>query len=268
MSEACAIVLAAGKGTRMKSDLPKVLVPIAGRPMIDFVLDMLDACGVRRQLIVVGYRSDLVREHLASRRTACSTPAASASELVFVEQTEQLGTGHAVMVCREQLAGVGGGAGVNGPVLIVTGDSPLVRPETIRVLLGEFAKTAPACLMGTARKENPQGLGRIVRDGAGRFEAIVEERDATPEQRKITEVNMSCYVFDAADLLWSLDRLKADNAQREYYLTDCPGLLRREGRAVEAAPLLSPIETLSINTPDELREVEAAWLATSQRGVE
>jgi bifunctional UDP-N-acetylglucosamine pyrophosphorylase/glucosamine-1-phosphate N-acetyltransferase len=173
-----------------------------------------------------------------------------------------------VMVCREQLAGVGGGAGANGPVLIVTGDSPLVRPETIRVLLGQFAKTAPACLMGTARKENPQGLGRIVRDGAGRFEAIVEERDATPEQRKITEVNMSCYVFNAADLLWSLDRLKADNAQREYYLTDCPGLLRREGRAVEAAPLLSPIETLSINTPDELREVEAAWLATSQRGVE
>jgi bifunctional UDP-N-acetylglucosamine pyrophosphorylase / glucosamine-1-phosphate N-acetyltransferase len=262
MSEACAIVLAAGKGTRMKSDLPKVLVPIAGRPMLDFVLDMLDACGVRRQLIVVGYRSDLVREHLAARRTTCSTPAASASELVFVEQTEQLGTGHAVMVCRPALAGV------NGPVLIVTGDSPLVRPETIRDLLAQFAKTAPACLMGTAHKENPQGLGRIVRDGAGRFEAIVEERDATPEQRKITEVNMSCYVFNAADLLWSLERLKADNAQREYYLTDCPGLLRREGRAVEAAPLLTPIETLSINTPDELREVETAWLATSKRGVE
>ena len=254
MTDATAIVLAAGKGTRMKSDLPKVLVPIAGRPMLDFVLDMLDACGIRRQLLVVGYRSDLVREHLASRRTA--------SELVFVEQTEQLGTGHAVMVCRQALEGV------NGPVLIVTGDSPLVRPETIRALLAEFAKTAPACLMGTARKENPQGLGRIVRDGAGRFAAIVEERDATPEQRKITEVNMSCYVFNAADLLWSLERLKADNAQREYYLTDCPGLLRREGRAVEAAPLLTPIETLSINTPDELREVETAWLATSKRGAE
>jgi bifunctional UDP-N-acetylglucosamine pyrophosphorylase / glucosamine-1-phosphate N-acetyltransferase len=253
MSEARAIVLAAGKGTRMKSDLPKVLVPIAGRPMIDFVLDMLDACGVRRQLIVVGYRSDLVREHLAGRKTT--------AEMVFVEQTEQLGTGHAVMVCRPELAGA------TGPVLIVTGDSPLVRPETIRALLAEFAETAPACLMGTAHKENPQGLGRIVRDGAGRFEAIVEERDATEAQRKITEVNMSCYIFNAADLGWSLERLKADNAQREYYLTDCPGLLRRSGRPVEASPRLTAVETLSINTPDELREVEAALVGTPKRGV-
>jgi len=265
MSEVCAIVLAAGKGTRMMSDLPKVLVPIAGRPMIDFVLDMLDACGVRRQLIVVGYRSDLVREHLASRRTVSPHTAA---ELVFVEQTEQLGTGHAVMVCRPALAGATKSSEGTGPVLIVTGDSPLVRPETIRALLAEFAQTAPACLLGTAHKENPQGLGRIVRDGAGHFEAIVEERDATDAQRKITEVNMSCYVFSAADLLWSLERLQADNAQREYYLTDCPGLLRRSGRAVEASPRLTPVETLSINTPDELREVEAALVATPKRGVQ
>jgi bifunctional UDP-N-acetylglucosamine pyrophosphorylase/glucosamine-1-phosphate N-acetyltransferase/UDP-N-acetylglucosamine pyrophosphorylase len=227
-------------------------------------------------VVVVGYRSDLVREHLAGRRTS--------AQVEFAEQTQQLGTGHAVMMCRPQLAGEAPagkppvapgpltpalspadrseGAG-DGPVLIVTGDSPLVRAETIRGLLAEFARTGPACLMGTAHKENPQGLGRIVRDGAGRFEAIVEERDATPEQRKITEVNMSCYVFNAADLLWALDRLKADNAQREYYLTDCPGLLRRAGRAVEAAPLLTPIETLSINTPDELGEVEAALRAAS-----
>jgi bifunctional UDP-N-acetylglucosamine pyrophosphorylase/glucosamine-1-phosphate N-acetyltransferase/UDP-N-acetylglucosamine pyrophosphorylase len=256
MNHPTAIVLAAGKGTRMKSDLPKVLVPIAGRPMIDFVLDMLDACGVGRQLIVVGYRSDLVREHLSRRKTS--------AELVFVEQTEQLGTGHAVMVCKPQLFESNRASG--GPVLIVTGDSPLVRPETIRALLAEFAKTETACLLGTAHKANPQGLGRIVRDGAGRFEAIVEERDATEAQRKITEVNMSCYVFGATDLAWALDRLKADNAQREYYLTDCPGLLRRSGRPVGAAPLLTPVETLSINTPEELREVEAALEATSKRG--
>jgi bifunctional UDP-N-acetylglucosamine pyrophosphorylase/glucosamine-1-phosphate N-acetyltransferase len=263
MTEATAIVLAAGKGTRMKSDLPKVLVPIAGRPMIDFVLDMLDACGVRRQLVVVGYRSDLVREHLADRPTG--------SQVEFAEQTEQLGTGHAVMMCRPQLAAADESSAKNAegdPVLIVTGDSPLVRPETIRALLAEFAETRPACLMGTAHKENPQGLGRIVRDVSGRFQAIVEERDATAEQKKITEVNMSCYVFDRSDLLWSLDQLKADNAQREYYLTDCPGLLRRAGRAVAASPRLTPVETLSINTPDELREVETAWLASSKRGAE
>ena len=118
MKPAYAVVLAAGKGTRMKSELPKVLVPVAGRPMIDYVLDMLAECGIERVLPVVGYRSDLVRQALANRRG-----------LVFVEQTEQLGTGHAVMVCREQLTGF------DGPVVVVTGDSPLVRPETIRALL-------------------------------------------------------------------------------------------------------------------------------------
>jgi len=241
MAEACAVVLAAGKGTRMKSELPKVLVPVCGRPMIEFVLDMLDACGVSRVLAVIGYRSDLVREALAERRG-----------ITFVEQTEQLGTGHAVMVCREQLPGV------DGPVLIVTGDSPLVRAETITALLAEFAKSQPACLLGTAYKDDPQGLGRIVRDGERRFTGIVEEKDATDEQRRITEVNMSCYVFDAADLLWALDRLKAENAQKEYYLTDCPGLLLQAGKRVEALPLLTPVETLSINTPDELAAVEAA----------
>jgi bifunctional UDP-N-acetylglucosamine pyrophosphorylase/glucosamine-1-phosphate N-acetyltransferase/UDP-N-acetylglucosamine pyrophosphorylase len=241
MTKPCAIVLAAGKGTRMKSDLPKVLVPVCGRPMVEFVLDMLEACRVGRGLAVVGYRSDLVRQTLANR-----------TGLTFVEQTEQLGTGHAVMVCREQLAGF------DGPVLIVTGDSPLVRPQTINALLAEFEKTKPACLMGTAYKDDPKGLGRIVRDAERRFTGIVEERDATEAQRKITEVNMSCYVFNCADLLWALDRLKADNAQKEYYLTDCPGLLLRAGKRVEALPLLTPVETLSINTSEELAAVEAA----------
>jgi UDP-N-acetylglucosamine diphosphorylase/glucosamine-1-phosphate N-acetyltransferase len=241
MDSACAVVLAAGKGTRMKSDLPKVLVPVCGRPMIEYVLDMLGECGVGRTLAVVGYRSDLVRETLANRKG-----------LVFVEQTEQRGTGHAVMVCREQLVGF------DGPVVIVTGDSPLVRSQTIAKLLEEFARTKPACLLGTAHKDDPKGLGRIVRDGERRFQAIVEEKDATDEQRKITEVNMSCYVFNAVDLLWSLERLKADNAQKEFYLTDCPSILLAAGKRVEALPVLTPIETLSINTPEELAVVETA----------
>ncbi len=223
----------------MKSDLPKVLVPVAGRPMIDYVVDMLAECGLDRVLVVVGYRADLVRSHLAGR-----------AGVEFVEQTEQLGTGHAVMVCREALADH------DGPVVVVTGDSPLVRPQTIRGLLDEARRRSAACLLGTARKDDPHGLGRIVRDADGRFSAIVEEKDATPQQRKITEVNMSCYVFAARDLLAALERLRADNAQREYYLTDCPGLLLQAGRTVEALPILTPAETLSINTPDELAVVE------------
>jgi bifunctional UDP-N-acetylglucosamine pyrophosphorylase/glucosamine-1-phosphate N-acetyltransferase/UDP-N-acetylglucosamine pyrophosphorylase len=170
--------------------------------------------------------------------------------LTFVEQAQQLGTGHAVMVCRELIADH------TGPVLIVTGDSPLMQPGTVRKLLEEFARETPACLLGTATKEQPAGLGRIVRDQSGEFLGIVEEKDATSEQKQITEVNMSCYVFNSRDLLYALDHLRAENAQREYYLTDAPGLLRKAGCKVAALPVLQPIETLSINTMDELAIVE------------
>lgn len=246
MSETRAVVLAAGQGTRMKSDLPKVLVPVCGRPMIDYVVDMLAAAGIERSIVVVGYRSDLVREHLAGR-----------SGLAFAEQTERKGTGHAVMMCREALAGF------QGQVLIVTGDSPLVQAESVTKLLAEQRRGGYACLLGTAHKADPTGLGRIVRDAAGAFVGIVEEKDATPEQRKITEVNMSCYVFDCGSLLRSLDLLRADNAQKEYYLTDCPGILREAGEKVEASAVLTPNETLSINTVDELAIVEAALKGNS-----
>ncbi|MCE9604444.1 MAG: NTP transferase domain-containing protein [Planctomycetia bacterium] len=246
MSEVRAIVLAAGQGTRMKSDLPKVLVPVDGRPMIDYVVDMLAACGIAQTIVVVGYRSELVREHLAGR-----------PGLVFVEQTERKGTGHAVMMCRDALAGF------SGQVVIVAGDSPLIRPESISALLAEHQRNGTACLLGTAHKEDPTGLGRIVRDASGKFVGIVEEKDATPEQRRITEVNMSCYVFTSQALLRSLERLRADNAQKEYYLTDCPGILRAAGDEVDALAVLTPRETLSINTTDELAIVEAAMKGRS-----
>lgn len=234
-----AIVLAAGKGTRMKSDLPKVLIEVLGRPMIHYVLDALEKTGVDEVLVVVGYRADLVRATLAGR-----------PGVRFVEQTEQLGTGHAVMVCREALQGH------EGAVLIVTGDSPLAQPDSLRKLLDEFEREPPACLLGTAHKENPQGLGRIVRDEDGEFERVVEEKDATEDERRITEVNMSCYVFAGPDLLYALERIRPSNAQAEYYLTDCPGVLKLAGRPVRARAVLKPIEALSINTREELAAVE------------
>jgi UDP-N-acetylglucosamine diphosphorylase/glucosamine-1-phosphate N-acetyltransferase len=243
MSKTLAIVLAAGKGTRMKSELPKVLVQVAGRPMIDYVLDTLTASGVDEIVVVVGYQADLVRKTLHGR-----------AGVSFVEQAQQLGTGHAVMMCREPLARHRGG------VLIVAGDSPLMQRDSIEELVQEFARQQPACLLGTAHKSEPHGLGRIVRDANQEFQAIVEEKDATAEQRKITEVNMSCYLFSAADLLFALDRIQANNAQSEYYLTDCPGVLRASQRKVIACPILKPIEALSINTPEELRAVEAVML--------
>lgn len=247
-SKPIAIVLAAGKGTRMKSDLPKVLIEVCGRPMIEYVLDTLAKAGIEQVLVVVGYRSDLVRQILANR-----------PGLHFVEQTEQLGTGHAVMVCREALAGH------DGAVLIVTGDSPLAQSESLATLLAEFDRHRPACLMGTAMKDDPHGLGRIVRDGEGGFERIVEEKDATDDERHITEVNMSCYVFDGRELLFALDRLRPANAQSEYYLTDCPGVLKATGRVVRALPVLRPIEALSINTRDELAAVEDALRSSGRQ---
>ncbi|MGD9632599.1 MAG: NTP transferase domain-containing protein [Pirellulales bacterium] len=234
-----AIILAAGKGKRMGSDLPKVLLPVCGRPMVRFVLDAVRRAGVQQAVVVIGHRAELVREELAGE------PGVS-----FAEQKEQLGTGHAVMICRAAIAEH------VGPVLVLAGDSPMVQVSSLQAVLAEFARQRPACLLGTATKEDPAGLGRVVRDSAGNFLAIVEEKDATPDQRAIREVNMSTYVFDAGDLLWSLDQLTADNVQREYYLTDCPGVLKKAGKTVVAANVLQPCEALSINTPAELAAVE------------
>lgn len=240
MSNRMAIVLAAGKGTRMKSDLPKVLCPVRGRAMVHYVLDALTASGVDQILIVVGYRSELVREALRGR-----------DDLEFVEQTEQLGTGHAVKMCREHLLEH------DGPVLIVTGDSPLTQVSSVSALFREFQDGAPACVLGTLHKEDPTGLGRIVRGADGAFEAIVEDKDATPDQKALTEVNMSTYVFDAQKLVGALDQLRNSNQQQEYYVTDCPGILKKQGDEVRALAVLQPCEALSINTVEDLAIVEA-----------
>lgn len=224
----------------MKSDLPKVMFPVLGRPMIHWVLDALESAGVTRSIVVVGYRSELVREELSVR-----------TGIEFVLQEQQLGTGHAVQMCRTKLQSH------NGQVLVVTGDSPLIQTSSIRKLLSEFESENYACLLGTLLKDDPTGLGRIVRDEQGQFLKIVEEKDATAKQKQVREVNMSTYAFGAQDLLAALSKLGNSNAQGEYYLTDCPALLRSEGRKVDARPLLQACESLSINTVDELGAVEA-----------
>lgn len=240
-TEVIAVVLAAGMGTRMKTDLPKVLCPVLGRPMIHFVIDALEQAGATRVIAVVGYKADDVKAALSSRPM-----------VDFVLQTERLGTGHAVKMARELLEGH------VGPVVVVAGDSPLLQASSVKQLLEAYRREQPACILGTLTKENPTGLGRIVRDSAGEFLGIVEEKDATPEQREICEVNMSTYVFDGPQLLHALEKLQNNNKQKEYYLTDCPAILKREDKAVKALPILKPCEALSINTPDELSAAEVA----------
>ena len=249
MDEPLAIVLAAGMGTRMKSDLPKVLCQVLGRPMIEFVLDALEAAGVARTVAVVGYKADDVKSALRGRKN-----------VQYALQAERLGTGHAVKMAREFLQNH------DGPVVVLAGDSPMVQAASIRKLLEHFREHRPACLMGTLHKADPQGLGRIVRDKAGEFVGIVEEKDATPDQRRLTEVNMSTYIFDCRELLHALDELKNENRQREYYLTDCPGILKLEGKRVQAIPVLEACEALSINTVDELGIVEAEMRKMGYKG--
>ena len=232
------IILAAGQGKRMHSALPKVLHRLAGRPLLAHVLETARALAPRRIVVVHGHGGGEVRAQFEG------------TDIDWVEQPEQLGTGHAVKMAQPLLVDHA------GPVVIVAGDSPLIQADSLRQLLDHFQKRQPACLLGTLHKPNPAGLGRIVRDAAGEFQGIVEEKDATDEQRRLTEVNMSTYIFAGPELLHALDLLKNDNRQREYYLTDCPGILKSEGKLVEALPVLKPCEALSINTIDELALVE------------
>ncbi|MDG2381078.1 MAG: NTP transferase domain-containing protein [Pirellulaceae bacterium] len=239
MTHPIAVVLAAGKGTRMESDLPKVLVKAAGRSLVEYVLDALSDAGVDESIVVVGYRGEDVKQTLGER-----------GSVRFAEQTEQLGTGHAVKMCMPLLEGH------DGPVLVLTGDSPMTQASSLRQLLEEYEAERPACILGTLIKEDPTGLGRIVRDRDGEFRAIVEEKDASEDERAIQEVNMSTYIFDCKSLLSSLRELKNDNRQGEYYITDCPGILQAAGKVVKASPVLKPCEALSVNNMQDLRVVE------------
>ncbi len=239
MGKRIAVVLAAGKGTRMQSEMPKVLFPVLGRPMIEYVLDALREVGVEKIICVVGYRAEDVQDALKSH-----------DDVVFVEQKEQLGTGHAVQMCLDELKSA------DGSVVVLAGDSPLVQSSSLGELFEAFESGGHACLLGTLKRDDPTGLGRIVRDDAGVFEGIVEEKDATDQQRKINEVNMSTYVFQASRLVEALSRLSNDNAQGEYYLTDCPKILKGLGDKVDALPVLKACEAYSINSREQLAEVE------------
>jgi bifunctional UDP-N-acetylglucosamine pyrophosphorylase / glucosamine-1-phosphate N-acetyltransferase len=234
-----AIILAAGKSTRMKSDLPKVLHPVGGRPMIEHVLDATRAAGVERIVVVVGHQAERVEQALAHHK-----------DVEFALQSEQNGTGHAVMMCADALADH------DGSVLILAGDTPLLRGSSLARLLAVQKDENAAAVIGTAVTDANEGLGRIVRDPHGEFVKIVEQRDATPEQLAIREINTGCYVFDNQLLFNALKRVRTDNQQGEYYLTDCPAILLSDGQRVVASDSLDIVEAKGVNTPEQLADVE------------
>ena len=237
MNGPVAIILAAGHGKRMKSEKAKVLHEVCGQPMIRYVVDAARGAGARTIIVVVGYAADQVRAYLKGE-----------PDILFATQTEQLGTGHAVKSCRPLLTDY------EGPALVLVGDEPLLRPQPLADLLVRQSAESAACLLGTTVLPNPTGFGRILRDSAGRFLRIVEERDCTAEERTLTEVNPSCYVFDLPGLWEALDQIGTGNAQGEYYLTDAPEHLKTMGRKVLALNVLHPDDILGVNTRQHLAE--------------
>lgn len=232
-----AVILAAGQGTRMKSDKPKVLHEICGRPMLAFVFDACRSAGVNDLVAIVGHKKELVIEEFADDNA-----------VTWVTQAEQHGTGHAVMMAREQLAA----ASSDADVLILCGDGPLIRTETIRDLLARHRESGAAATLATAMIPDPTGYGRIWRDAEGRLKGIVEHRDCTPAQREIREVNPSYYCFRCGDLLDALGKIKNDNAKKEYYLTDTLAVLINAGKRVEAITAVPPEDIFSINSRKDL----------------
>lgn len=238
MTAPVAVVLAAGKSTRMKAETPKVLHSVCGRLMIEYVLDAARDAGVEKLIVIVGHKAEEVRSALSGY-----------DDVVFAEQIEQHGTGHAVMMAEDELQGH------DGSVLILAGDTPLLQGSSLKALLDAQVSRKAACVIGTADTKNNDGLGRVVRDDAGEFLCIVEHKDATPEQRSLTEINTGCYAFDGPLLLSSLRKLQPNNVQAEYYLTDCPRILMDEGHRVAASCSLTIQEAIGVNNRIQLAEV-------------
>ncbi len=249
-ADVAALVLAAGQGTRMKSDLPKVLHPMAGRPLLGHVLGALDRLGVGRTLVVIGHQREKVLAEFAG------------AEVEWVTQAEQRGTGHAVMMAGAALEEF------EGTLLVVCGDTPLLRPRTLHDLLAGHRASGAAVTVLSMRLPDPTGYGRIVRAEGDRVAAIVEHRDATPEQRALDEVNSGIYAFHYPSLVGVLGRLGAHNDQGEYYLTDTVALLLREGKPTAVVCAEDYRELCGINTPDQLAEAERLHreLGSSARG--
>ena len=243
-----AVILAAGKSTRMKSRRPKALHEVCGKPMLHYILDACYDGGVSRAIVVVGHGKDEVM--------ACF---AGDERVRFVEQTEQLGTGHAARVCVPELEKI------QGNVFVLAGDVPLLRGQVLRTLLRAHQDEDAAASMATAVLEDPTGYGRIVRDDAGEFLEIVEQIDCTPEQREIREVFPSYYCLKVEELLFALGQLKNDNKKSEYYLTDVYGILRKAGRKVVAVQAATYEDVLAPNTRQQLAEADAVMQDRIQR---
>ena len=233
-----AVILAAGKGTRMHSGRAKVLHPLASRPLLIHVLDAVAALNPARVLVVVGYQAAEVKQACANR------------PVEFVAQAEQLGTGHAVQQAQAALVDF------EGEVLILCGDMPLIRSATLKTLLQKHRETGAECTLLSLKTKEPKDFGRVVRSPDGAVLRIVEAKDATVEEKTVDEYNSGVYCFDKGILFKVLASIDRSNAQGEYYLTDAVGILSRNGHSVECHSTRDADEIFGINSSDDLKKAE------------
>lgn len=244
MKEIAAIVLAAGKGKRMKSDLPKVLHEMLGRPMVEYLLDTLISLNINRIYVVIGYQAELVKETLADY----------SGKLEFVLQAEQRGTGHAVQMVEKPLADF------EGDILVLAGDVPFLSVETISSLIDTHRRENSAATVLSSIPPDPASYGRIVRKpGSDLVDYIVEYKDASEEDKKIGEINTGTFCFDSRYLFDSLREIRDDNAQGEFYLTDIMEILRRRGLKAAVYLTDNPDEALGVNSVEQKSVLEAKF---------
>lgn len=233
------VILAAGKGTRMKSDLPKVVHRVSGKCMVELVMEAAREAGSEDICLVIGYEGETVRREIGEGKG-----------VTYVWQREQLGTGHAVKCAVDFI-------GRSGDVLILCGDTPLITGKTLKSFYEYHKKEGNAATLLSAMVEEPEGYGRIIRDEAGRFIKNVEHKDATEEERQSREINSGMYIFQAEALTEALGEITNDNAQGEYYLPDTLEIIRQKGQRVEAFALPEAGEIAGVNTLEQLAEAEA-----------
>ena len=238
MANLTAVILAAGKGTRMKSKLPKVLHKVGGHPMLEHVMDAAEAAGCRDNVVVIGHGAELVRELVGDRAR-------------IALQAEQLGTGHAVLQAADTLKDF------TGTVMILCGDTPLLEAEELEKFYAEHVKSGAAATVMSALMDDPFGYGRILRDANGDVAGIVEQKDATEEQKQIKEINTGNYCVEAPLLFEVLRTLGNNNAQGEYYLTDVLAKLRAMGKKVGGVITADSEMIMGVNSRRQLAEAES-----------
>ena len=234
MSKLKAVILAAGKGTRMKSDLPKVVHTIDGKCLVDYAIEAAKGAGADEVCLVVGYKSDVVKESIQNK------------DVAFVMQEEQLGTGHAVKCAKDFM-------GEDGQTMILFGDTPLITAKTLKNLADYHKEKGNTVTVLSAMMEDPTGYGRIIRDEKGNFVKSVEHKDANEKELASHEVNSGMYIFDTKELKEALEKITPNNAHGEYYLPDTLTIIKEKGLRVDAYALDNPEDITGVNDQEQLK---------------